>query len=348
MTLAVVTGASGWLGSRLVSALVNGLPSNSDLRMSGRKVRCLVRPEEDASELQKLSSSVEIHRGDLAHPETLEALFSDARGATVFHAAGLIHPSLRTRPLFVVNVDGTQNVIRAASAARCRRLIHVSSNSPFGTNPSRDVVFDESAEYRPYMKYGETKMLAETLVKEAYTAGNIETVIVRPPWFYGPGQPPRQTLFFRMIRDGHVPIVGDGENRRSMAYVDDICQALLLAEQRENAGGKAYWIADRRPYTMNEVVSTIETVLERDFSVRCARKRLRLPDVVGGVASAADAFIQSLGFYHQKMHVLGEMNKTIACSVTKAEQELGYRPSVDLEEGMRRSIQWVYERGVRL
>jgi nucleoside-diphosphate-sugar epimerase len=148
-----------------------------------------------------------------------------------------------------------------------------------------------------------------------------------------------------MIRDGRVPVVGDGNNRRSMAYVDDICQAVLLAEQNPRAAGQEYWVADPRAYTMNEVISAIEAVLERDFRIPCARRRIHLPDIVGCVATAIDGLMQALGFYHQKVHVLGEMNKTIACSITKAETELGYRPSVQLEEGMRRSIQWMIERG---
>jgi nucleoside-diphosphate-sugar epimerase len=59
-----------------------------------------------------------------------------------------------------------------------------------------------------------------------------------------------------------------------------------------------------------------------------------------------DATLQSLGFYHQKIHVLSEMNKTIACSVAKAERELGYHPTVGLEDGMRRSIQWCLDQGM--
>ena len=345
MSLAIVTGAPGWLGTRLVQALVHGLPDQPELRSRARTVRCLVRPGQDTSELEHLGSAVEIVRGDITQPETIEPLFAGAEGASVFHSAGLVHPALMTRSLYQVNVQGTRNVLSAATRAHARRLVHISSNSPFGTNPSRSDVFDEASDYHPYMKYGQTKMLAERIVKQAQTAGDLETVILRPPWFYGPGQPPRQTLFFRMIRDGRVPVVGDGENRRSMAYVDDICQAVLLAEQSPRAPGQEYWIADRNAYTMNEVISAIEAVLERDFKVPCARRRIHLPDIVGRIATAIDAFMQSLGFYHQKVHVLGEMNKTIACSIQKAELELGYRPSVQLEEGMRRSIQWMIERG---
>jgi nucleoside-diphosphate-sugar epimerase len=307
-----------------------------------------VQPTADTSELERLAPDVELVRGDVRKPETLGPLFAGAEDARVFHAAGVVHPGATTRLLFDVNVEGTRNVLSAAKTAKARRLVYLSSNSPFGTNPSRDHTFDEAAAYHPYMKYGRTKMLAEQLVQAAQVAGDIESVIVRPPWFYGPGQPPRQTLFFRMIRDGRIPVLGDGENRRSMAYVDNLCQGLLLASQSPRAAGQAYWIADRRPYTMNEIILAVENVLERDFKVKCAHRRVSIPGLVGGAATAVDAALQAFGLYHQKIHVLGEMNKTIACSIAKAERELGYNPSVDLEEGMRRSIQWLLERGETL
>jgi nucleoside-diphosphate-sugar epimerase len=73
---------------------------------------------------------------------------------------------------------------------------------------------------------------------------------------------------------------------------------------------------------------------------------MRLPGMASSFAYVADSTLQSLGLYHQKIHVLSEMNKTIACSVARAEQELGYRPTVELEEGMRRSLRWCVEQGL--
>jgi nucleoside-diphosphate-sugar epimerase len=348
MTLAIVTGAPGWLGTRLVQSLVQGLPDVPSLGPSDRKVRCLVLPDADAKELEALGPRVEIVRGDVTDPASLEPLFAGSKGATVFHSAGIIHPSAGTKQFFDVNVEGTRNMIEMAKKHRVRRFVHVSSNSPIGTNPTNDHVFDESAPYNPYMTYGKTKMMAEEIVTRAHGTGDIETVIIRPPWFYGPGQPPRQTLFFEMIRDGKAPIVGSGENRRSMAYVDNICQGLLLCERVDNAAGQIYWIADRKPYPMNEIIDTIERVMEKDFGIACAHKRMKLPGFASEVAWLVDATIQGVGAYHQKMHVLSEMNKTIACTIAKAEKELGYDPKVDLEEGMRRSLRWMKERGIDL
>ncbi len=198
------------------------------------------------------------------------------------------------------------------------------------------------------MNYGRSKMEMELAVKDFQKREAIETVIVRPPWFYGPNQPPRQTLFFQMIRDGKAPIVGSGENLRSMGYVDNLCQGLLLVAGTECANGQTYWIADKRPYSMNEIVDTIERLLENEFGQKCVHKRVRLPGFASSFAFLADSFLQRLGVYHQKIHVLSEMNKSIACSTAKAEKELGYQPAIGLEEGMRRSLNWCLSQGIKL
>lgn len=337
---ALVTGATGWLGSRLVELLARGIPEVPRLAApQTRAIRCLVPRGADVRGLE--AGRVSIVEGDLTDAASLAPLFAGAAGATVFHCAGLIHPDRWAGDFYRVNTEGTRNLLAAAAAAGVRRFVHVSSNSPFGVNPRPDHTFDESAPYHPYMGYGRSKMLSEELVR----ASKLETVIVRPPWFYGPNQPPRQSLFFRMIKAGRVPIVGSGENRRSMGYVDNVAQGLMLAELTEKAAGQAYWIADRRPYTMNEIVDTIERVMERDFGMTVAHRRVRVPGLLSELAWAADATLQAAGLYHQKIHVLSEMNKTIACSVEKAVRELGYAPAVELEEGMRRSIKWALDAG---
>jgi nucleoside-diphosphate-sugar epimerase len=285
--------------------------------------------------------------GDLRNPADCARLCEGAKGATLFHTAGIIHPR-RVAEFYEINLRGTQNVIEAATEAAVRRAVVVSSNSPCGCNPHPDHLFDENSPYHPYMHYGRSKMKMELAVKARQQQGDIETVIIRAPWFYGPHQPPRQTLFFRMIRDGKAPIVGVGNNLRSMSYIENLCQGLLLAALAERANGEIYWLADKRPYSMNEVVDTVERLLENEFNQRCAHKRMRLPGLASEVAWLADYTLQALGLYQQKIHVLSEMNKTIACSVAKAEHELGYHPTIELEEGMRRSLRWCVEQGIKL
>jgi len=302
----------------------------------------MVLPGQDATKLQQLSKQIEMVAGDIRNVADCEKFCRGAENAVLFHTAGIIHPK-RVHEFYDINRDGTIHLLEAAIKGRARRAVIVSSNSPCGCNPHPDHLFDELSPFNPYMNYGRSKMEMELAVRER--SDKIETVLIRAPWFYGPNQPPRQTLFFQMIRDGKAPIVGDGNNLRSMAYVDNLCQGLILSAIREKAAGQVYWMADRRPYSMNEIIDTIERLLEKEFGHTCKQKRMRLPGIASEVAWWADKTLQAMGIYHQKIHVLSEMNKTIACSVKRAEQELGYKPTVALEEGMRRSLKWCAENG---
>jgi nucleoside-diphosphate-sugar epimerase len=347
--LFIVTGALGWLGKRLSRLLAaRALEDEArDVLPASPRLRCLVLPGQDASDLRSMGSNVEVMEGDLRDAAACRRLCEGAQGATLLHTAGIIHPQ-RVREFYEVNVEGTRNLLEAAAQAKVRRAVVVSSNSPIGCNPHNDHLFDEQSPYHPYMNYGGSKWKMELAVREMERSGRLETVIIRPPWFYGPDQPPRQTLFFSMIKEGKGPIVGSGENRRSMAYVDNICQGLALAAFKDAARGQIYWIADERPYTMNQIMDTVERLLEQEFKLPVAHKRMRLPGIASEVALVIDATLQKAGMYQQKIHVLSEMNKTIACSIEKAKKELNYQPKIALEEGMRRSIQWCFDQGIKI
>src|SRR5262249_15732314 len=153
----------------------------------------------------------------------------------------------------------------------------------------------EHARYRPYMGYGRSKQRMELLVQAAGAEGKIETVVARVAWLYGPHQPPRQTRFFTMVRDGRFPVLGRGTQRRSMAYVDHVCQGLLLAAMLPQANGQAYWIADEHPYSFNEIVDTIRRALEDECGITCSRRQIRVPALVGEMARMADGCLQAIG-----------------------------------------------------
>jgi len=347
---AIITGATGWLGARLVLALSQGLPDVPEFKDGDpdRLIRCLKHRGSDASALKAVKGRVEIFEGDLTEFDSLAGLFKGISEAVVFHCAGLIHPKRRVSELYAVNVKGTKNLVSASIKARAKRLIYVSSNSPMGFNPKRGQLFEESSPYNPYLNYGRSKKLAEDIVNEAGRSGKIEIVICRAPWFYGPGQPERQTRFFTMIKNGSVPVTGTGENLRSLAYVDNLCQGLILCEKVPEANGQTYWLSDKKPYTMNQIIDGIERVMEKDFGIPVAHRRRRLPGLVSGMALLADTIIQGLGWYQQEIHVLAEMNKNIACSILKAQKDMGYDPRIELEEGMRRSIKWLLDKGIKI
>jgi nucleoside-diphosphate-sugar epimerase len=333
---AVVTGAGGWLGQNLVRALA---PQRE-------VVRCLVNRPEEAPLLELAAPSVDVVVGDIRDPAVADRLFDGITSPTVFHGAGVIHPQ-RTREFFDVNVGGTQHMLDRARRAGARRFLHVSSNSPFGANPGPDHRFTEDSPFNPYLCYGKSKLEAEQLVQRSNDRGDLETVILRPPWFYGPYQPARQTQFFRAVRRGRFPMVGDGTQRRSMAYTGSLMDALLRAEVGEKAAGQAYWIADEEAYELRAILDAVREALEAE-GLPVSPRRPRLPAVAATVAAKADGVLQARGRYLQPLHVLGELGDTIACDISKARADLGYEPVATLVEGMRASIRWCLERGEQL
>jgi nucleoside-diphosphate-sugar epimerase len=337
----VVTGATGWLGTALLHAL-----TASDSDRPGSRVRALVRSRAEAAHLAAISHAVEPIVGDVCDPASLAPLFDDTSGdVDIIHTAGVIHPD-RVADFERVNAGGTRTVAELALEHGVRRMVHVSSNSPFGTNTHPGDRFRNDEPYDPYYGYGWSKMHAELAVFDAIDRG-LDAVIVRPPWFYGPHQPPRQTTFFRMVRTGRFPVFGRGDQARSMVYVDNLVQGVVRAELADVPAGRGWWIADARPYTVSEIVDTVGRALAAEgFDV--APNRFRVPDLVGRLAERADGLLQARGVYQQQVHVLGEMNKNIACDINAARVDLGYDPQVELYDGMRRSIRWCIEQGFEL
>ncbi len=335
---AVVTGASGWLGQNLVRALA---PARG-------RVRCLVPQPDDGALLELAGSSVEVTVGDVRDPAVLDRLFDGVGpGATVFHAAGVIHPEAKIRELFDVNVGGTQLVLDRARRHAAGRFLHVSSNSPFGANPTPTDRFTEGSPFNPYLAYGRSKLEGEQLVSRTHERGDLEAVILRPPWFYGPYQPARQTQWLATVRRGRFPLVGDGTNQRSMVFTGNLVHGLLRAEIAAAAPGNAYWIADAEPYVMRDVFATVRRALEAE-DLPVSGGQPRLPRLAGVVAERLDTMLQGAGRYSQPLHVLGELKDTIACDISAARRDLGYDPPTDLLAGMRASIRWCLERGQAL
>lgn len=340
----VVTGAAGWLGRSLVNHYVTKLEEQSVDHL-----RCLVHRVEDVESVMKdvpihLRDLVQVRPVDIGDAAAVASEFADLDGPfDVVHAAGLIHPR-RIQDLFRVNLDGTRHVL--AAARRSRRVVHVSSNSPFGTNPDPSDRFREHEPYNPYLAYGRSKMEAEFAVLEAVDNG-LDAVIVRPPWFYGPFQPERQTTFFSLVRRGRFPVFGAGDQIRSMVYVENLVDGIDKARSWNGDPGRAWWIADETPYSVTEIVDTVGRAL-RDEGFWVTPPAIRLPTFIGTVAETADRVVQRSGRYIQALHVLGEMNKTIACDISAAQRDLDYRPRVSLYDGMRRSIQWCLSQGIRL
>ncbi|HMJ78835.1 MAG TPA: NAD(P)-dependent oxidoreductase [Iamia sp.] len=334
----VVTGAAGWLGQNLIRALA---PERA-------RVRALVLQAEEAPLLELAGPSVEVVVGDVRDPVVVDALFDDVAGATVIHAAGVIHPAGRTRPFFDVNVGGTQLVLDRARRGGTGRFVHVSSNSPFGANARPTDRFTEDSPTNPYMGYGKSKLEAESLVVRAAEQGDVDAVILRPPWFYGPWAPGRQAQFLGAIRKGRFPLVGDGRQQRSMIYTGNLVDACLCAETATDVTGQAFWVADDEPYELREIFGGIREALAAEGLPVARRSLPALPRFGAEVATRLDAALQAADRYVQPLHVLGELKDTIACDISGARLALGYAPKVSLVEGMRQAIRWSRDRGEAL
>ncbi len=333
----VITGAAGWLGQNLVRAVA---PHRAT-------VRCLVQTDEEATLLSLVSPTVQAVVGDVRDPTSLDRLFDGVAGATVVHAAAIIHPLHRVQELHDVNVGGTQLVLDRARRAGSGRVVHISSNSPFGANPTPEDRFTEQSPFNPYLGYGRSKADAEGLVATANQRGDLETVVLRPPWFYGPFQPARQTQWFRAVRRGRFPLIGDGTNQRSMVFTGNLVHGVLRAEVAAKAVGNAYWIADGDPVDMRTILATVREALAAE-GLPVSGGQPHLPRLAGVVAERLDTMLQARGKYVQALHVLGELKDTIACDIARAREEIGYDPPTDLLAGMRASIRWCLERGQQL
>ncbi len=337
----VVTGAAGWLGRALTHRLL--------LDPQRARLRLLAHSTAEAASLKDFvgeRDGVEIIIGDIAKADTAaRVMHGVGADADVVHTAGIIHPK-SVRQFYAINTEGTRHLAGAANDAGVRRFVHVSSNSPFGTNPDKGDTFRHDEPFNPYLGYGTSKMQGEMAVNEAVAAG-LDATIVRPPWFYGPFQPPRQTTFFRMVRNGKFPVIGKGDQRRSMVYVDNLVDGILCAELTPAARGNGYWIADERAYTVVEIVETVgRALVDEGLSVK--PPTTSLPRLAARVAELGDRVLQSIGVYQQQLHVLGEMGHTIAVDISRSTTDIGYVPKVELYEGMRRSIRWCLDQGLEL
>jgi len=313
----LVSGYPGWLGNRLVTRICKERPEWN--------LRCLVMRQYKPG-----NAPFQIVKGDVREYYSLVEATKDID--TVIHCAGIIHA--KPKILMDINAQGTLNMLNAADHNNVRNFVYISSNSAVGYTKDK-ILMTESTARRPYMAYGISKFLAEEYVNGFSLDEKLMTVILRPMWFYGIGQPERQTRLFKMIQKGRPLIVGDGLNLRSMTYTDNLIDGIFCAVDHRELTGKTYWIADKKPYTMNEIYETIANLLDvKDYKPR------RLPKFLSGVGRNLDKLLQSLGMYLQIAHVTGESTQNIACDISRAEREIGYSPTIGLEEGMRLSVEW--------
>jgi dihydroflavonol-4-reductase len=320
----LVTGVTGFTGGHLARTLA----------ARGHQVRGLVRP----SSLQKPAvvslrdAGVTPIAGDLtdghAVATALEGVDVAYHIAATYREAG--QPD---RAYHAINVGGTRHVLEGARCARVRRVVHCSTGGVHGhvEHPPAN----EDAPFRPGDIYQETKLEAETVVREAGSNGGLETTIVRPIGIYGPGDT-RFLKMFRGIARGRFPMLGSGDVYYHLTYIDDLVEGFILAGQTAQAAGRTYLIAGPRYTTLNELARLMASALG-------ARPPwLRLPVWPFWLAGAlCETVCVPLGIeppiYRRRVDFY---TKSRAFDTTRARAELGYTPRVDLEEGLARTIAW--------
>lgn len=317
---ALVTGATGFIGSHLVERLL----------AEGLEVVCLVRPTSDRKWLDGLP--VTLRTGTLTDGEALRAA---ADGADyVFHVAGLTKARTR-REYLAVNAEGTRRLIDATVDARAatRRFVYVSSLAAVGPAPG-SAPLDESATPRPLEAYGASKLAGEHAVLEA--ARRLPVTIVRPPAVYGPRDVNFLSLLRAAKRIGRVPIVGRPTHRISLVHVADLVTGLWLAASAETAAGQTYFLASGT-HDLGELVEAIADALG------VSRRPLRLPALLARLIGEIGQLKWALTGRPQivsRRKVRDALQPNWTCSWEKARRDLGYRENVHLADGVKHTATW--------
>jgi UDP-glucose 4-epimerase len=303
MPRALVTGGAGFIGSNLARALLE----------RGDEVRVLDNfSTGNRANLEGLD--VDIVEGEL---RSYERVHNAVRGTEVVYHLGALGSVPRSvqDPLTTnaVNVDGTMNVLLAARDEGVRRVVFASSSSVYGSSASLPAT--EGSAVDPISPYGVAKLAAERYcVSFSRVYASFETVVLRYFNVFGPRQNPRSQyaaavpLFISAVAAGEpVTIFGDGEQSRDFTYVENVVAANLAAADAEGANGKIFNVAAGAPKRVNTLVDTIGRLLGKDVV------REHAPPRAGDIR---DSF----------------------ADVSAARAVLGWTPTIDFEDGLRRTI----------
>jgi nucleoside-diphosphate-sugar epimerase len=313
----LVTGASGFIGGRVVEKLV---------REGTARVRAMAPDLARAARIARFP--VELAACDV---RDLDAVIQSAAGCdVVIHCAyGSRGDSAERR---AVNVDGTRNVLEAAHRAGCRRVVHLSTLMVYGL--TADGLLDETAPRRPTGdSYGDEKLEAEEIAFAYHVEKGCGVSVIQPTAVYGPFAPSWTTRVLERLKTGIVPLIEDGSGICNAVYIDDVADAVLLAAECDEAVGEEFLISG-------------EPITYRDF-YRCFEKMLGHKRMVSLSVDEAlarwDAKSRAQG--DPEIHLLDPiairfhaLRTTV--STDKAHRRLGYRPRIDLAAGMRRTEQW--------
>ena len=323
---ALVTGGNGFIGSHLVEYLTD----------QGFTVYCLVRT---GSNLQWLESlDIRFVYGDCRNRESL----SDAvRGMDyVFHLAGKIRAS-DWDTYYHANYIGTKNLIEVCEEINpdLKRFVHISSIAAAGPSTRAELKHEEDP-CSPVNDYGRTKLLGEEVVRKI--SNKVHYVIIRPPNIYGPRGKELYSII-QIVRNRIQPLFGNGEKQTTICYVEDLVRGMFLAATIRESPGKTYYITDGNTYSYKQIIDEIARALGvSNFIIPLPHCAL-IPIV--STMQLLSRFTRTKSFLtvSRLRHI---RHRYMLYSGEKAERELGFRPSISLEEGILRSIDWYEKRGM--
>jgi nucleoside-diphosphate-sugar epimerase len=312
----LITGATGFIGKHLTAALSKTY-----------SVRCLVRKTSDIKELRDLN--VDLVYGDLLDKNSLAPALDKID--LVYHLAGEVY-SRKKEDYYRGNVLATQNLLETCNEKGTKKIIFLSSVGVYKPATTKTLLTEES-ECEPITYYGKTKLDAEALIKKY----GIPWVIVRAPVIYGPHQKSVLNRFFLdAINKRRVLIFGSGDNLRSLCFIDNLVEGLVLLANNPDVHEKMYILSDSSSYTYNEMIPPVSKALQQQL------KLVRLPSFLGSISWGINSLIGSVfGLSFVELYAIKKTQFHEAYDISKARNEIGYYPSVTLEEGMKNTIDWV-------
>jgi len=330
----LVTGATGKVGQRLVSALLR----------EGAAVSVLTREPEKARSLLA-GQGLGFRRADLTDAGSLAGQLEGIE--LIFHLASYSpapdEPDIYEAPAhWPVTAVGTRNLVEAAVAGGVQRLIYLSSVKAMGEEPGRGGrPADETSPREPETLYGRAKLAAERIVLEAAATHGMHACVLRLPMVYGlPGQGNLARMIDAVARN-RFPPWPRVTNRRSAIHVDDAIQAALLAASLPRASGQVYLLSDGGDYSTRWLYEQIRLALGRP------PPRWSVPMWLLMVAAGAGSVLERLTGRAVPLTRTGLSKLTgDACySSEKIRRDLGFAPSHHLEDEIPRMVREYLESG---
>ncbi len=334
-SLALITGATGMLGSHIAERLVG----------RGRPVRALVRPGADTAFLESLG--VDRVVGDLANPASCDDAVRGAR--VVYHAASKVGDWGTWAEFQTGCLDATTHLAEAAARAGVDRFLHISSTSAYGHPVEGGPPVVESAPlgrnlWPIWDDYTRGKVEQERLLWRIAERKSLPLTVIRPSWLYGERDRTTTARMVQRIGAKGITLIGTGENPLSAIYAGEVAEASILAADDPESVGEAYNVTDLGPITQREYMRCWAEALGVDPRPR--RWRHSYGFVFAG-ALGLEAFGRA--FHPQRPPLITRyatwlLARDVCYSTSKARERLGWRPTLTYEESIARTVRWYLER----